>query len=262
MSSRSGDGSERPWHRAESGTYRSSDGRFEIGSDGPGRWYVRDAAEHDELGLERTIGPFATLATAKADAEARRGRAPEASPLSARLKGRTPRMGHGRGRPSAAPPPRPPTWLDRLERSRPADAKLARRRIEALERSGITDAEAIVRRDIETDEPAIAEALLARSLELAIRAAIGPDSIEPALPDAGSTGDHAADPGAVRRLVTFVAQEVLAAALDTLTVQGRPQGAASSLPGWRLVEHDPEHRDSARPIRLAATDAALERREG
>ncbi|HYM83307.1 MAG TPA: hypothetical protein VEY67_04065, partial [Candidatus Dormibacteraeota bacterium] len=69
------------WRRVSAGSHRSADGRFEIEGDGPGRWFVRDTEERDELGLERTIGPFSTLDDATADAGSRRGRAPEDSPL-------------------------------------------------------------------------------------------------------------------------------------------------------------------------------------
>jgi hypothetical protein len=248
-----------PWQRTGAGSYRSSDARFEIGSDGPGRWYVRDTAERDELGLERTIGPFATLVAAKADAEARRGRAPEASPLEARLSERRSES-RRRDAPPAARPPRPPTWLERLARSRPEEASRARGRIKSLERAGIVDAEAVVRRDIEADEPAVAEALLARSLGEAVRTAIDPQALGAALAGAAAPGAQPAASPDPHGLVTVIAERVLSVALDELT-RGRREHGAASLPGWRLVEEDPEHPGRGRRMRIAGGDVPIDERD-
>jgi len=56
--------------RDRAGSYHSEDERFTVENDG--RWNVRDDQEHDELGLPRVLGPFATLDAARAAiAEAR-----------------------------------------------------------------------------------------------------------------------------------------------------------------------------------------------
>ena len=56
--------------RDRAGSYHTEDGRFDVENDG--RWNVRDEREHDELGLPRVLGPFATLDAAReAIAEAR-----------------------------------------------------------------------------------------------------------------------------------------------------------------------------------------------
>jgi len=56
--------------RDRAGSYHTEDGRFTVENDG--RWNVRDDREHDELGLPRVLGPFATLDAARAAiAEAR-----------------------------------------------------------------------------------------------------------------------------------------------------------------------------------------------
>jgi hypothetical protein len=101
------------WEREKAGTYRSADGRFTLEGDGAGRWFVRDAEETDELGLPRTIGPYPTLAAAKAAAVGHREHGPEPSPLVGKLKaaaGRT-TAGAGRGaatdRASGESPPKP-----------------------------------------------------------------------------------------------------------------------------------------------------------
>ena len=45
--------------RDRAGSYHTEDGRFAVENDG--RWNVRDDEEHDDLGLPRVMGPFATL---------------------------------------------------------------------------------------------------------------------------------------------------------------------------------------------------------
>ncbi len=263
-----------PWRRRSAGVYESADGRFSVEGDGPGRWYVRDTAEHDEMGLERTIGPFATLDVAKADAEARRDRPPETSPLTSRMKtrgdearrrdarsgegrpSRARRQGHDRQASPAAPPP---TWLDRLAADRPTEAERARRRIAALERAGIEDADAVVRRDIESGEPEVAERLLERDLRLRLAAALEPASLEKAVAAAPSASDPTllgdawrSGPLATRRLVSLVVERVVAATLDEVSMRERADGSDDDLPGWRLVEHDPGDPGRGRRVRLDA----------
>ena len=217
-----------PWSRIEAGGYRASDGRFEIRSEGSSRWFLLDLSEMDELGLPRTIGPLATLDDARSSAEARRSAPAEASPLAARLAAAaanprmsTPRPAGDRG--AKAPtgekgsdglktrPPAPPaparTWLDDLEDTDREGAARARRIIAALERVGIPDSDALMRRDALGDRPVIAERLLARAIagELANRG----------LPRGGP--------------VAAALLEGIAAAIG---VSGSRHGA----PGWAIVE--------------------------
>jgi hypothetical protein len=225
----------KPWSRAEAGRYVSSDERFTLESDGAGRWFVTDAESLDELGLARTIGPFPTLDAAKAGADEEREAPAAASPLADRLKAggskaKAPAPGKASGTPSAksrpepepepepAPPPR--TWLDDLADRDPDLAKRATRLVAALEKEGIADADAVVRRDILGDRPAIVTRLLARD----VLKAIG-------------------------KLKDPTAAELAVAVADVLA--GSPKRAG--LPGWDLRERDaPAGRD--RPIRLTASD--------
>src|SRR5512140_2038456 len=92
----------KPWLREADGTYRSADDRFELAGDGAGRWFVRDQATTDELGMPRTTGPFGTLADAKTEADAQREAAAPASPLSARLEAARARPQARRGEGDAA----------------------------------------------------------------------------------------------------------------------------------------------------------------
>lgn len=256
----------KPWERDSPGSYRSSDARFTI-EQGGGRWFLIDAEQHDELGLERTLGPYDTLDLAKAAADEQRAAPPEASPLQDRLAGAAarPRLKVMRGgrKPGApavrdtddasadeadeaeepAPPPPPKTiWLDRLSA---ADARRARTQIEALEALGVDKAEQIVRRDIEGNTPAVATAVLARALG---RAALGPpDGREIAraaarLERAGASAD---DVAAYARLV---AEDVLDRALEVLSARERDPDAPARLPGWRLIEGEGEGASGRRLI--------------
>ncbi len=221
----------RPWQRAEAGRYRSSDERFTLDSEGPSRWFVTDEAEHDELGLARTIGPFPTLDAAKAAADEQRNRKPEPSPLAGRLAeaaakprtGSAARQGGGGRRTAAtraeaAPPPPPAkTWLDKLEDEHRDAARSARRLIAALEREGIADAEGLVRRDLNGNQPLVATRLLARAILAAVADTSPSKAIE--------------------------------AVVETITTSGVQRG----LPGWEVVERDgPEER--GRVIRLTGED--------
>jgi hypothetical protein len=237
----------KPWSRAEAGRHVSSDERFTLASDGAGRWFVTDAESLDELGLARTLGPFSTLDAAKAAADEAREAPATASPLAERLaaagsrpagstgsrptrpsRARRSRPGEDRAEaggasdpePEPGAEPEPRTWLDELA-DRDADlAKRATRLVAALEREGIADADALVRRDILGDRPAIATRLLARDVLTAI---------------AGLEDPGVAD---------------LAVAVAGVLAASPKRGG---LPGWELRERDaPTGRD--RSIRLDAGD--------
>jgi hypothetical protein len=215
-----------PWKRAEAGRYRSSDERFTISSEGPSRWFITDEEEQDELGLARTVGPFDTLDDAKAAAEARRGAAPAESPLAHRKAedGKAAKGGGPVARSKArepkpkAPEPPPKTWLDTLEDDDREAARRARRLISALEEEGISDADALVRRDVLGNQPVVAARLLARDILSAVGRASKPESVVEAV----------------------------------VGVLGASK-ARRSLPGWELVERDGPT-DDPRVIRLVPSD--------
>ncbi len=232
----------KPWARAEAGRYRSSDGRFTLESGG-GRWFVTDTDALDELGLARTSGPFATLDAAKAAGDAARSGPVEASPLAARIAkaAARPRAAAPAKTPAAPrpvlkadpradpapepapePAPAPParTWLGALEDADRDGAIRARKLIAALERDGITDAEALVRRDLRGGTPAVATRLLARAVLAAIASLKSPSAAEVA--------------------------EVVASALASSPKR-------SGLPGWELRERDGPTGEP-RSLRLTADD--------
>jgi hypothetical protein len=216
-----------PWKRAEAGRYHSSDERFTISSEGPSRWFITDEEEQDELGLARTVGPYDTLDDAKAAAEDRREEAPAKSPLTGRIAkdGKPAKSGAAAAqakavpepKPKAAPPP-PKTWLDKLEDDDRESARRARRLISALVDEGISDADAIVRRDIMGDQPVVAARLLALEILAAVGSVSKPDKI-------------------------------VEAVVDVLSMSKVRRG----LPGWEVVERDGAT-DEPRIIRLVPGD--------
>jgi hypothetical protein len=197
--------------RQRAGSYRTADGRFSLENDG-GSWFLLDTQQTDELGQPLIQGPYASLALGRAAIETARSAPPSPRPL--RKVGGSPTKG---ARPQRRPPPPPrETWLDRL----PADERArARRMIAALERQGVTDAEALVRADRAGFQPAVARRLIERLL-----AAELPDDAAPAVADA------------------------IAATLAILTGRGLPQDR--DLPGWALVEVPPNEDPPGRRIIL------------
>ena len=106
------------WRRVEAGSHRSSDDRFELGSEGSGRWFLIDHAEHAEQAQPHTEGPFPSLDAAKDAAGARRARPPEASPLAERIAGAGRHSAQSRARPERPSdaddaPARDPVFPDR-----------------------------------------------------------------------------------------------------------------------------------------------------
>jgi hypothetical protein len=199
--------------RREAGTYRTADERFEVRQGDLG-WFVVDTAQTNEFGQELMHGPFSTL---KAAREAIPGaRNEKVTPIRRQVRSAT-----RRAKPAPAPEPRP-SWIDRLP---PGEAAELRRLIRAVEAEGITDAEALVRRDHEGLLPAVATQLIERRLEAVV------DEVAPE------------ERGAARDLVRDLVGRVAA----VLAGEGRPSGA---LPGWSLVELGPEPEPPNRRIHL------------
>ena len=249
--------------RLGGGRWQTRDERFTIEGDG-GRWTVVDAERTDDLGLPLVRGPFASLTDAKAAIETARDEPERASPLADRIaaaktapkaKAGAPATGEGsakgrsasadaaepaeraeRGRSKvkvaadaapAAPPP--PAWLTKLA---PEARTHAQRLLAAAVELGLDDAEALVKRDVLDDQPAVAKAILLRRLALIAREATGDDA-------------DAAERQRVARVVGTVA--------EWLTNRGREPGPRLALPGWRLVEEGPAAR------RIEVTRAEVER---
>ena len=201
--------------RQSAGTYRTADERFEVRGAGSSGWFLVDTQQTNEFGQELITGPYATLDAVRSEIPAARSanvtpmrRSP---PAGAQPGGRKQRVTRQK------PPPPPPTWIDRLPT---AEATEVRRLIVALERDGVEDAEALVRRDREGGEAAVALRLIERRLEAIVRE----------MPER-------AQPGA-RQLVARIA--------EVLTGDGAE--AAGGIPGWVLVEVGPEPEPANRRI--------------
>jgi hypothetical protein len=184
--------------RQSAGDYRSADDRFEVRQADAG-WFLVDSTQSNEFGQELIHGPFATL---KAVRDAIPGaRDTKAAPIA--------KAARTTAKPKKPEPkPEPRTWIDDLS---PADARSVRRLISALEREGIADAEALVRRDRDGLLPAIA----VRRIERALAAAVED------LP--------AKERAAAAKLVKRVG--------EILSAEGRP---TQILPGWTMVEIGPD----------------------
>lgn len=184
--------------RQKAGTYRTEDERFEVREADVG-WFLVDSDQTNEFGQELIQGPFPTLKAVREALPAARTATPSAARPAPTKKKTKP------AKPTPKRPPPPPSWIDQLPK---AEAAGVRRLIGALEREGIKDAEALVRRDREGLLPSVAVRLIERRLE----------ALVDDLPDA----ERKRATALLRR-----AAEVLSAEGTTLR---------DPLPGWSVVE--------------------------
>jgi hypothetical protein len=208
--------------RQSAGTYRTSDERFEVRDGGTG-WFLVDTEQTNDFGQELLQGPFAKLAAVRAAIPPARSanvtpiRPPARPTDDGAAGGRS--SGRRTKRPAKPePPPPPPSWIDRLPKGEAAEV---RRLIGGLERDGIGDAEALVRRDREGIVPALATRLIERRLA----------EIVEELPERGRAG----------------AWELIRRAVEVLTAEGR---AEDGRPGWMLVETGREAEPDNRRITI------------
>ena len=195
--------------RQQAGTYRTTDDRFEVREADVG-WFLVDPEQTNEFGQELIQGPFATLkAVREALPDARAAKPASMSKRKAAKKNAAKRKSE---------PPPPPTWIDQLPKG---EAGEVRKLIGALERDGIDDAEALVRRDRDGLLPAVATRLIERRL----------DALVEELPATGRN----------------VAREFVQRVAEVLSGDGKPR---APLPGWTLVEVGPEPEPPNRRIDL------------
>lgn len=193
--------------RQVAGTYRSGDDRFEVRQADVG-WFLVDSTQSNDFGQDLIHGPFATLKSVREAIPGARGttKRPLPKPVRSMAKAKA----------KAKKPEHPPrSWIDDLPT---ADARAVRRLIAALEGEGISDEEALVRRDRDGLLPAIATRRIDRLLAAAV------DEL----------------PENERAAATKLARRVA----EILSAGGNPNGA---LPGWTLVEvglgeEPPRHR--------------------
>ncbi len=255
--------------RETAGRYRTADGRFTVEGEGGSTWYLADAEQTNELGLPILRGPFATLAQARtAIAEARasgaateprstRAAAPKrertATPKAERAAAK-PKAERAAAKPRAATSaasspaePQTPPWLARLEPDARRDAE---RLVRELTELGLEDAARVVRRDLESEQPFVAETLLAGRLRA--------DSIEPwtsstawiaaALDGRGPLREHATvirglleagvDRDELAELAGAIARRAVELALQVIDSGGFAPSLGRPPRGWRLLETD------------------------
>ena len=187
--------------RQVAGSYRTADDRFEA-REANGGWFLVDTAHTNEFGQELIQGPMSTLKAVRKAIPAAR----DAKPMPIR-----PKKSRSKPTKKEPPPPPPPTWIDKLI---PAERRDVKRLITELEAEGITDAEALVRRDRDGLMPVVATALIERRL-----AALVDES-----------------PEIVRHVTEILSSDGT-----------RARGV---LPGWSLVEIGPEPAPPNRRIDL------------
>ena len=158
--------------RESAGRYRTGDGRFIVEGGSASGWFVADSDQADELGLPLLRGPFGTLDEAQdAVAAARVAPAPKAPtrhkaersperPRDRRTAGPVEPDAERKTRRRADEPKAEsrPSWLDRLSADQ---RRVAKQLLSSLEAVRIADAEALVRRDLDSTGALIAGRLLA-----------------------------------------------------------------------------------------------------
>ena len=192
--------------REAAGNYVSGDGRFEV-RQSDASWYLVDREQANEFGQELIHGPFPTLKSVK-----------QAIPGSRELK---PLLRSQRRPVKPATKPeakKPQSWIDKLD---PKDATEVRTLVRALEREGIDDAEALVRKDRGGLSPAVAQRLLDRRIEEVI------DSFP-------------ADERALANRVIGRLGKAISAS----------EGQHQSLPGWALFETGARREPTSRRLRF------------
>lgn len=145
--------------RQAAGVYRTTDERFEVRQSASG-WFLVDLQSTNELGQPLMLGPFATLAGVREHMP--EARAAERPPVPKPTRKASAPSAKSTARP--AKPPKEParTWIDELPA---ADATKVRVLIRALDREGITGAEAAIRADREGLLPVVASRLIERQLD-------------------------------------------------------------------------------------------------
>jgi hypothetical protein len=192
--------------RETAGSYVSGDKRFEV-RQSDGNWYVVDREQANEFGQELIHGPFGSMKSAK-----------EQMPGLRAVKPLPRTMARPKRAPEKKPPKPQPNWTDKLPANEATDV---RKQIRALERDGVDDADAIVRRDRQGLQPAIATTLLERRLS-------------------ALTADLTADD---QKTANKVIDQ-----LDELLADGDRNSAG--LTGWALVEIGADRKPTGRKLRL------------
>ena len=193
--------------RQPDGGYATGDARFVV-EQANGSWFLADHETADDFGQPRVAGPFATLKLVRdAIPRVRSGPTPMRKPI---------KQPKSSGKPKAAEPPKPESWLDRLSSD---ERRRAQRMIRTLTKEGLDDPEALAQAQFAggTAGRGLAKRILRARLDHAMA-----DADDPA-----------------RKLVA-----------DALAVVGSGARIGPDLPGWALVETDPGGAPTDRVIDL------------
>jgi len=139
--------------RQEAGNYLSGDSRFEV-RQSDANWYVVDREQTNEFGQELIRGPYGSMKDARAALPGARDITPL---LRSRARTTKPAAKPAKSEEKPVPKPPPQTWIDRLPKGEQVEVKAL---IRALEKEGVDDADALVRRDRQGLLPAVAIELL------------------------------------------------------------------------------------------------------
>lgn len=249
--------------RETAGRHRTGDGRFVVEGGSASGWFIADAEQADELGLPLLRGPFGTLDEARAAiASARAAPAPKAP---ARRKPKHP-PDRPRARPAELDAERkarrpagkpeletPPSWLDGL--SDADQRRVVEQLLSALHSAGFADADALVRRDFDSDRALVVGRLLAERA--------GREAAESWRASRWSRAEQRQARGLADRLVKAGANEAdvhaLAAEVAARSVlrvlgivrgEGFTPGEGRPARGWRLVELNEDAEPTGRTVDL------------
>jgi hypothetical protein len=199
--------------RQEAGNYLSGDSRFEV-RQSDANWYLVDREQSNEFGQGLIHGPYGSMKDAKAAL-------PGARDITPLLRSRArPKKAPTKTATTQAPkkPTPPPSWIERLPKS---DQVELRALIRALEKEGVDDAEALVRKDRQGLLPVVATTLMNKRL----------DSVVEELPDK--------DQALARKLV---------GQLGAVITSG--EKLPDPLPGWALFETGSGREPTKRRVRV------------
>jgi hypothetical protein len=144
--------------RQAAGNYLSTDGRFEV-RQSDGNWYVVDREQTNEFGQELIHGPHASMKVARETLAGAR----EITPLlRSRARPKPTSSSKSGAKKASEPKTPPPTWIDRLAKDEQVEVRAL---IRALDKEGIEDADALVRKDRQGLLPVVATTLMNRRLD-------------------------------------------------------------------------------------------------
>ncbi len=202
--------------RQEAGNYLSGDGRFEV-RQSDANWYVVDREQTNEFGQELIHGPYGSMKAAKAAMPGARDITPL---LRSRVRPTKPSAKPATADSKSAPKPPPQTWIDRLPKAEQVEVKAL---IRALEKEGVADAEALVRKDRQGLLPAVAMSLMNQRL----------DEVVDKLPEK--------DRPLARKLMNQLGQVITSG-----------EKLADPLPGWALYETGEGREPTKRRVRVGS----------